>query len=469
MKRVENWKWVVIFIVLVMSVIISLPTTGLLKNAPESITKHLPGKVNLGLDLQGGMHVVLEADVEAMKQKLQETNSTFDDRILAEKMDQALSIIRNRVDKFGVTEPTIQKQGKTRIVIELPGVKDPQRVLDLVGKTAYMEFKLVSDIPASEFIDDKGQQIPGKVLPPNMSIHYMRDKKTNALVNPLVLRKDIVVPGGELDTVYVQMNQNKVGYVVDFSLKREGAKQFAKITSQYTGKMLAIVLDDVIVSAPRINSEIPDGRGMIEGNFSAEEAQDLSLILKTGALPVPLKIVENRTVGASLGSDSVQDGLKGILYGCLAVILFMIIYYKLSGLVADIAVVFNVIIIVAVMVLFHGTLTLPGMAGIVLTMGMAVDANVLIYERIKEELRGGKSIGKAVDNGFDRAFITILDANLTTIITCIVLYYLGTGPVRGFAVTLMIGIAASMFTAVFVSRAIFTAMLYKKQSGSLSI
>lgn len=469
MKRVEAWKWFVIVATVLIAAVLALPTSGLLDNMPENVRKKLPRKINLGLDLQGGMHVVLEADIEALESKLAESGEKVTDELVREKMDQALSVIRNRIDKFGVTEPTIQREGKSRIVIELPGVKDPQRVLDLVGKTAYLEFKLVADVPASDYIDDKGQPIPGKVLPENMSIHYMRDKKTNELVTPIVLRKDIVVSGSELQTVYARPNQNAVGYVVDFTLKTDGAKKFAQITGQYKGRMLAIVLDDVVMSAPRINSEIPNGQAYIEGNFQQQEALDLALILRTGALPVPLKIAENRTVGASLGSDSVRDGLKGIVWGFVAVILFMLVYYKLSGIVADFAVMLNVVIIVAVMVLFGGTLTLPGMAGIVLTMGMAVDANVLIYERIKEELRTGKSVGKAVENGFDRAFITIIDANITTIITGIVLYNLGTGPVRGFAVTLMIGILASMFTAIFVSRAIFTAMLYKKQTGSLSI
>jgi protein-export membrane protein SecD len=256
---------------------------------------------------------------------------------------------------------------------------------------------------------------------------------------------------------------------VGFRLNPEGAREFARITESNVGGRLAIVLDDVVVSAPRINSEIPSGEGVIEGGFTAETARDLALILKTGALPVKLNIAEERTVGASLGRDSIRAGIKAIIIGFIAVIIFMMIYYGLSGFVADTALIFNLIIILGVLVLFNATLTLPGLAGIILTIGMSVDANVLIFERIREELKNNKSVAKAVENGFSRAFITILDANITTVITAVVLYNFGTGPIKGFAVTLMIGILASMFTALFVSRVIFQTFLARKNVTKLSI
>lgn len=464
MKRVEKWKWVLIILVFILMLLTSLPSAGLIKD--EKVARFFPGKVNLGLDLQGGTHVVFEADVEDLRQKYAERNQELKKNDIEEAMARAMEILTNRIDKFGVTEPLIQRQGTDRIILELAGVKDPERVAEVVGKTAYLEFKLVSDVNPAEYLDEKGQPIPGKQIPAQLQLRYEKDEETGRRI-PYFLVKDQVVPGATLTDAYVTTKNAE--YVVGFRLNAEGAREFARITESNIGRRLAIVLDDVVVSAPRINSEIPSGEGVIEGGFTPQSARDLALILKTGALPVKLNIAEERTVGASLGRDSIHAGIKAIIIGFIAVIIFMMIYYGLSGCIADIALIFNLIIILGVLVLFNATLTLPGLAGIILTIGMSVDANVLIFERIREELKNNKSVGKAVENGFARAFITILDANITTVITAVVLYNFGTGPIKGFAVTLMIGILASMFTALFVSRVIFQTFLARKNVTKLSI
>ena len=464
MKRVEKWKWVLIILVFVLMVLTSLPSAGLIKD--EKIAKFFPGEVNLGLDLQGGTHVVFEADLDDLRQKYAERNQELKKRDIEDAMDRAMEILTNRIDKFGVTEPLIQRQGDNRIVLELAGAKDPEHVAEVVGRTAYLEFKLVSDVDPSEFLDEKGELLENKPLPQHLQLRYERDEENNRRI-PYLLVKDQVVPGSTLTDAFVSTQNAQ--YVVGFRLNAAGARDFARITRENIKGRLAILLDDTVVSAPRINSEIPSGEGIIEGGFTPQTARDLALILKTGALPVKLDVAEERTVGASLGRDSIRAGIKAILWGFIAVIIFMMIYYRLSGVVADIALIFNLIIILGVLVLFIATLTLPGLAGIILTIGMSVDANVLIFERIREELKSNKSIGKAVEYGFSKAFITILDANITTIITAVVLYNFGTGPIKGFAVTLMIGILASMFTALFVSRVIFQTVLARKNVTRLSI
>ncbi|HDS02945.1 MAG TPA: protein translocase subunit SecD [Firmicutes bacterium] len=464
MKRVEKWKWVLIILVFVLMVLTSLPSAGLIKD--EKVAKFFPGEVNLGLDLQGGTHVVFEADLDDLRQKYAERNQELKKSDIEDAMARAMEILTNRIDKFGVTEPLIQRQGDNRIVLELAGAKDPEHVAEVVGRTAYLEFKLVSDVDPSEYLDEKGELLENKSLPQHLQLRYERDEENNRRI-PYLLVKDQVVPGSTLTDAFVSTQNAQ--YVVGFRLNAAGARDFARITRENIKGRLAILLDDTVVSAPRINSEIPSGEGIIEGGFTPQTARDLALILKTGALPVKLDVAEERTVGASLGRDSIRAGIKAILWGFIAVIIFMMIYYGLSGVVADIALIFNLIIILGVLVLFNATLTLPGLAGIILTIGMSVDANVLIFERIREELKSNKSIGKAVEYGFSKAFITILDANITTIITAVVLYNFGTGPIKGFAVTLMIGILASMFTALFVSRVIFQTVLARKNVTRLSI
>jgi len=483
MKRVEKWKWIVIIFIFLIMFLTGLPSTGITDGT--KLEKWLPKKVNLGLDLQGGTHVVFEADVEELQRKVEERGGEFTDKELRDAMDRALKKIRNRVDKFGVAEPVIQRQGRNRIVVELAGIKNPSQVAETVGKTAYLEFKLVSENQENyiervqedglqnvkvkdKYLNEDGNIREGS-LPQMVDILYQKVEKERDADGriPFVLRNDIVVEGDSLKDAHVTMQDAE--YVVAIKFNPEGARKFARITGRYKGRQLAIVLDDVVQSAPRIQSQIPNGSGIISGDFAAQEARNTALILKTGALPVPLKIEEKRTVGASLGQDSVSMGLRAIIIGFIFVFIFMIFYYKMSGIVADIALVFNLIIILGVLVMFNATLTLPGIAGIILTIGMSVDANVLIFERIREEYRLGRSVGKAISNGFDRAFVTILDANITTIITAMVLYNFGSGPIKGFAVTLMIGILASMFTALFVSRVIFQTILSRKNIRKLSI
>ena len=462
MKKVERWKWIVIILTFIVMLLTALPSTGIFENS--RLAKYFPKKVNLGLDLQGGTHVVFEADIDVLKSKLKESGKKFTEKDLDDAIDRALEILRKRVDKFGVSEPVIQRSGKNRIVVELAGIKDPDRVAKVVGKTAFLEFKLVANVNPADYVDKDGKLV--KPLPKNMELRFGKDERSGKTY-PVILRKDVVVAGSSLKDAYVSMQNTS--YVVAIRFNPKGASEFARITGKYKGRQLAILLDNTVISAPRINSEIPNGEAIIEGGFTLKTARDLALILKTGALPVPLKIAEQRTIGASLGKDSVMAGLRSIFIGFAIVVLFMLIYYKTSGLIADIALIFNLIIILGILVLFNATLTLPGMAGIILTIGTSVDANVLIFERIREELRNGKSVGKAVENGFSRAFVTILDANVTTIITAIVLYNFGTGPIKGFAVTLIIGILASMFTALFVSKVIFQSMLYGRNIKKLSI
>ncbi len=483
MKRVEKWKWMVIIFVFLIMFFTALPSTGLLDDT--KFEKWFPHKVNLGLDLQGGTHVVFIADVEQLKKKIEERGGEFKKKDLTDAMDRALKKIRNRVDKFGVAEPVIRRQGENRIVVELAGIKNPSKVAEAVGRTAYLEFKIVAQnqskytttvqegkVPdrkvKKEYLTSAGE-VNQNALPESLEIRYQKVEKSRDKDGkiPFVLRNDVVVEGDSLKDAFVSTQKGQ--YVVRIKFNPEGARKFARVTGEYTGRRLAIVLDNVVQSAPSINQRIPNGSAIIEGDFPMTEARNLALVLKTGALPVPLEIGYKRTVGASLGQDSVNKGMLSILIGFILVVIFMVVYYKWSGVVADIALIFNLIIILGILVMFNATLTLPGIAGILLTIGMSVDANVLIFERIREESRLGRSVARAISNGFDRAFVTILDANVTTIITAIVLYNFGSGPIRGFAVTLMIGIIASMFTALFVSRVIYQTVLTHKNIQKLSI
>ncbi len=420
--------------------------------------------LNLGLDLQGGMHIVLEAEIDNLKTQ-QERNDA---------VKQSLEIIRNRVDQFGVSEPSIARQGENRIVVELPGVKDPARAEKLLNIKGKLEFKLVdAELSKPEnFTNYKEGKLRADVkLPEDEEILFVwnKNRETGKIERayPLVVKKVPALTGAMLKTAGVSMDQfNEAG--VDFQLKPEGAEIFYKVTSENVGKRLAIVLDNKIRSAPRIKEPLRD-RGQITGNFTLDEAKDLALILRAGATPVKLKIIEKRIVGPSLGEDSIKSGLNAALYGFILVVIFMIIYYKWSGVVADITLFLNLFFLISILILLKYTLTLPGMAGIVLTIGMAVDANVLIFERIKEELRAGKSIRASVDAGFEKAFRTILDANVTTLITAFILSQFGTGPIKGFAVTLVIGITANLFTAVYVSHNIFNFLLQKYNIKKISI
>ncbi|MDR3135134.1 MAG: protein translocase subunit SecD [Deltaproteobacteria bacterium] len=373
---------------------------------------------------------------------------------------QALETIRNRIDMYGVAEPDIRPQGEDRIVIQLPGVSDPDEAVQLIGKTAIMEFKLVDDggVTAQDALRDGP--------PPGTEVLYERiiDPVTGAESKaPILLRKQALMTGDSLVDSRVVRGQQFGDPQVTLSFDGRGAREFDEITSRYVGRRLAIVLDNQVYSAPTIRTRIPDGEAYIEGSFTIEEARILAVVLRAGALPAPVSVIEQRTVGPSMGQDSIRQGLMAGIVGLGLILAFMLIYYRLSGIVADLALIFNFPIILGALAAFGATLTLPGIFGLVLTMAMAVDANVLIFERIREEIRSGKSPSGAIKGGFDRAFWTIFDSNITTILAAMVLYQFGTGPIRGFAVTLIIGILSSMFTSIFGSRWIFDLVLSKKR------
>jgi preprotein translocase subunit SecD len=473
--------------------------------------------INLGLDLQGGIHLVLGVDVDkaleaqvdregdtvradlekkgigvskierrgstellvqlASPQSWNEAQTVFRERggfevkdadqaagrvVLAMRprevtalrdlaVRQGLETIRNRIDQFGVSEPSIQQQGENRILVQLPGVQDPERAKALIGKTALLEFKLVDDR------GDPEAALRG-TIPEGDEVLYQRridkesgtERKTAFLVG-----KKALLTGRDLATARVSIDQNTSEPYVSLEFNSGGGKAFGDLSETNVGKRLAIVLDGNVHSAPVIREKIPSGRAQITGGFTTQEATDLAIVLRAGALPAPVQVLEERTVGPSLGADSIRRGLLSTLTAALAVVVFMLIFYRLSGLIADVALALNLLILMAAMAGFHATLTLPGIAGVVLTIGMAVDTNILIFERIREELRGGKTVRAAIDSGFGRAFRTVIDTHVTVLVSAAILYQFGTGPVKGFAVSLAIGILASLFTAVFFTRLVF--------------
>jgi len=393
---------------------------------------------NLGLDLQGGTRLVLEA-------RPTDKVPLSDDAVMG-----AVAVIRNRIDALGVSEPLIQRKGKDQIVVELPGVSDPERAIKLIGDTANLEFIEAEWAPA-----DESKLTPAKVKEFYGSEAYLDKVKIvrNGVVTaerPIILKK-VALTGGLLKGSYPGVDEYG-NPVVDIEFNGEGAKLFAEVTARSVGKPIAIALDKNVISAPNVREPIPSGKAQISGDFSIEEVQDLVIKLKAGALPIPVKPVETRIVGPTLGKDSIaQSKVAGVL-GFVLVAAFMFMYYRLPGLVADMALGIYVAIVLATLSLLHATLTLPGIAGFLLSIGMAVDANVIIFERLKEELRLKKSIRVAIETAFKRAFSAILDSNVTTLVAAGTLFFVGTGTIKGFAVTLTIGILASMFTAIVVTR-----------------
>ncbi len=528
-----SWKPILVFVVVITAFVFVLPSVVMVINKDKEPTVWPKKKINLGLDLQGGMHLILEVDTEKAvesqierisqdlrsllrkkrvrhmgikkieKTKLsvmikeQEDIDKFDELIdkdyknlskdtstrdgittillyfpdseadYMKKMatEQALETIRNRIDEFGVNEPDIRIQGDRRILIQLPGISDTQRAKDLIGKTALLEFRLVDET------HDLTAALNGNV-PPGSEILYETkiNPETNREQNvPYLIKKETALTGADLTDARVQIDPQYNEPNVSITFNRKGGRIFARITEENVNKRLAIVLDDKIYSAPNINEKISGGRAQITGRFSTEEAHDLAIVLRAGALPAPVKILEERTVGPSLGKDSINKGLRSMYVGGILVIFFMILYYRAAGVIADLALTINIILIAGALAAFQATLTLPGIAGMILTIGMAVDANVLIFERIKEELNLGKPPRAAVASGFDRATLTILDANVTTIIVALVLFQFGTGPIKGFAITLTLGILASLFTALILSRLIFDYLLTNRKKTTLSI
>jgi preprotein translocase subunit SecD len=381
-------------------------------------------------------------------------------------IDQALLTIRNRVDEFGLTEPVIQRQGKNRIIVELAGEKDPQRAVRIIGKTAALRFQLVKDFALTKeaLLSKYDNVVPEgyEVLPGGE-----REDSTDPAGFYLV-EKEAKVTGANLQDARV--SNDELGMpAVSFELDRDGARSFAVISEENIGNALAIVLDGTVQTAPVFRSRIPDGQGQITGIGTYEEANDTAIVLRAGALPAPVKILQNTLVGPTLGEDSIKAGRNAILIGGIIVICFMLVWYKASGVVADVALLFNLFFVLGILAYFKATLTLPGLAGIALTVGMAVDANVLIFERIKEEMRRGKTLRSSVENGFSRANLTILDANLTTLLAAVVLFQFGTGPIKGFAVTLCIGILSTLFTALILSKVLFDLILQSGKVKRLSI
>ena len=361
-------------------------------------------------------------------------------------LKQSIEIVRRRIDDVGTKEPTILQRGEKRILIELPGLKDPERIKTLLGKTAQLNFRLVSEnneFGTSKLISENGEEL-------NVS-------------------KRIIMSGENLIDAQPNINNQNNEPTVSFTLDRLGAQKFGRATTDNVGKRLAIVLDGEIVSAPSINEAITSGNGMISGNFSFQEATDLALLLRSGALPTPLIVVEERTVGPDLGVDSIKSGTKSLIIGFILVILFMFYKYKIFGLIANIALIANLLMLIGILTILEATLTLPGIAGIILTVGMAVDANVLIFERIREELKTEKSIIHAFDSGYTKAKITVLDANITTLIAAIILFAFGSGPVKGFAITLGIGIVTTLFTAYFLARHLTSLIVLNTKNKDIKI
>jgi len=374
------------------------------------------------------------------------------DRLRDDAVRQGLETIRNRVDQFGVAEPTITRQGSDRILIQLPGIQDPARAKELIGKTALLEFKLLDERASVE------EALKGNV-PEGDEVLYGRrvDKETKTERKiPYVVQKRALLTGAELTSATVAADPNSPGnWQVAIEFTATGTRIFGEGTEQSVGRHLAIILDGNVYSAPRINERIPGGRAVITGQFTADEARDLAIVLRAGALPAPVTILEERTVGPSLGADSIRQGLFAITASAAVVFVFMLLYYRLSGLIADVALGLNLLILFAAMAAIRATLTLPGLAGIALTVGMAVDTNILIFERIREELRLGKTPRSAIEAGFRRALRTIIDTHLTVMGTALILLSFGTSSVKGFGVSLFIGLLASLFTAYFFTRLLF--------------
>lgn len=510
-----------------------LPSLAFVGDLPSLFPGVLPRaeRVNLGLDLQGGMYLVLEVQVDkavenATDRLLEEARrllekekigiarlaregkaeillrvakpeerdkalralgelttlekvpgATGDElrltlqarevkRIEELAVRQSLETIRNRVDQFGVTEPHIVPEGDRRIVVQLPGIKDPQRAINLIGKTALLELKAVDTTLNPLDVEQ------GKVrLPPNLQLLYEREVGENKQVvgrRPIIVQRQPVLTGASLTSAEVRPD-DQGGWLVAFTLDSQGARIFGDFTGANIGRQLAIVLDDTVYSAPVIRSKIGEGRGQIEGSFTAESARDLAIVLRAGALPAPVKIIANLTVGPSLGEDSIRKGIRAAILAAMLVVLLMAFYYKLSGVIADLALVLNCVMLLGVLATIRATLTLPGIAGIALGIGMAVDSNVLILERIREELKLGKTIRSSIDAGYEKAFVTIVDSHVTTLITAAALFLFGTGPVKGFAVTLSLGVAINLFSALVGTRVVYDWMTSRRELKRLSI
>jgi preprotein translocase subunit SecD len=530
MPKGTGWRISLIGIFVLLSFLYLTPT--LVTTLPSWWKGLLPkDKIHLGLDLQGGTHLVLEVDTQKVVEgtldivatdledtlnsknlrfkRIVRTGSDKVSVVLYEKgtaesvqkllkdkypgyeqspahddggfvalelrindkdaqdrkdkaVQQALETIRNRIDQFGVSEPTIQREGINHIVVQLPGIKDPQRAIDLIGKTARLEFKMVREdvAPSSASIPEDAELLKERIV----------DQTTGAVNEvPYVLQKKSLITGDLLTDAQVRIDSQFNQPYVAIEFNSLGAKLFDQATAANVGKRFAIVLDNNIYSAPVIRERISGGSAQISGSFTEKTAADLAIILRAGALPAPVKIIQNVTVGPSLGQDSINKGLYAGLIGVVLVIVFMTFYYKLSGLVANWGMVLNVVYLMGALSALGATLTLPGIAAIVLLIGMSVDSNVLIFERIREELKLGKTPKAALDAGYDKAFMTIVDSHITTLITAAVLFQFGTGPVKGFAVSLSLGVIINLFTSLIGTKVIFDLALHKGNIKKMSI
>lgn len=377
---------------------------------------------------------------------------------IRQTIEQSIQIVERRINELGTVEPVIQRQGTDRILVQVPGLQDPTQLKELLGKTAKMEFRMVDTTVSPE------QALQGRV-PPDSEVLQSATSPNQ----PYVVKKQVLVSGGDLSDAQTGFDQRTNEPIVTFRFNSAGSRKFAQATTENVGQPFAIILDNKVISAPVIREPITGGSGQISGNFTVQSANELAILLRAGALPAPLTVIEERTVGPGLGADSIAKGELASYVGSILVIVFMLVTYRLFGVFANIAVAVNVAMIFGVLSFLNATLTLPGIAGIVLTVGIAVDSNVLIYERIREELRGGRNAISAIDAGFKRALATILDSNITTFIAAAVLFYIGTGPVRGFAVTLGVGILTTVFTAFTLTRLIVAGWVRWKRPQSVPI
>ncbi len=540
MKKNILWRLGLIGITIVLAVIFFLPNTPGFQYMPEWWRQNMPNKgIVLGLDLQGGLHLVFEVEgdkaveitteryASRLKELLAKKKLTADatvsglnitvspsnpdikkaiedgfptlapvetgsklvyrlsdkeaKRIKDTSTDQALETIRNRIDQFGVSEPTIHRQGENEIVVQLPGVKDPKRAIDLIGKTAQLEFKIVDDeakiaaeLPQTISPGEEEkilEQFAGKIPEDTEILFEKKINKETGVVRkiPIMVKKQAALTGDLLSDAKVNIDSRFSEPYVSISFNDAGAKTFEDVTAANVKKRMAIILDNTVYSAPVIQERIAGGNAQITGSFTMEEAKDLSIVLRAGALPAPMKMLQNVTVGPSLGRDSIEAGKMAGIIGTIAVVIFMILYYRLSGVIADFALFLNIVLLLGAMASLNATLTLPGIAGIILAIGMAVDSNVLMFERMRDELRAGKTPRAAVDSGYDKAFWTIFDSHVTTLITAAVLFQFGTGPIKGFAVTLSLGVAINLFTALIGTKSVFDIINSKRELTKLSI
>lgn len=524
----------------VLAIIFFLPNTPMFKYMPDWWKKFLPNKgIVLGLDLKGGSHLIFEIDLKRAREitverigmhlqsllekkglktsiKIQEEKiviqtlneeakklirehypdlsiyessgniicqlpqSAFK-RVETTSVEQAIEVIRNRIDQLGVAEPAIHKQGENEIVVQLPGVKDPKKALEIIGKTAQLEFKLLDEettlwrelpslIKAGEeevFWDKWKSKIPEG---DEIVFQKIIDKQTGEVYKrPYIVKKDVLLTGDLLAEAHVSIDQRFNEPYVSLRFNDAGAKIFEDITAKHVKKRLAIILDGNLYSAPVIQEKIEGGNAQISGSFTLEEAKDLALVLRAGALPAPVNLIQNVTVGPTLGKDSIEAGKLAVIIASIFVSVFMITYYRLSGLIANFALLLNILLLIGALAALNATLTLPGIAGIALAVGMAVDSNVLMFERIREELKLGKTPKAAIESGYKKAFWTIFDSHVTTLITAGVLFHFGSGPIKGFAVTLSLGVAINLFTALIGTKTVFDFIYIGKERKSLSI